>query len=142
MSWAGRGGPVTAGCKETGEQEARTDGRTEGHEHLGTPALLGPPAERAAPSPVPDGRGGAQASRPKAEGLILVCGSLTEASGLLTKPPTKVTTGQTANTDARSMPPPGVEPAGEGPGSADHLGGERVTKYPENASENRLTAVI
>lgn len=51
MSWGGH----TAGCKETGKQEARTDSRMEGHEHLGTPALPEPPAERAAPGPVPDG---------------------------------------------------------------------------------------
>lgn len=102
MSW----GVVTAGCKETGEQEARSD-RTEGHERLRTPVLPGLPAERAAPGPVPDGQGGAQASRPKAEGLIPVCGLLTEASGLLIKPPTKVTTGRMANTDACYAPAQG-----------------------------------
>ena len=50
-----RGGGVTAGCKQTGEQEARTESRTEGRERLRTPVLPGPPAERAAPGPVPDG---------------------------------------------------------------------------------------
>lgn len=85
-------------------QEARIDSRTEGHDYLRTPVLPGPPAERAAPGPVPHGRGGAQVSRPKAEGLIPVCGLLTEASGLLIKPPTKVTIGRMANTDACYAP--------------------------------------
>lgn len=53
-------------------------------------------------------RGGAQMSRPKAEGLIPVCDLLTEASGLFIKPPTKVTMGHMA----RFVPGPGVKPAG------------------------------
>lgn len=47
-------------------------------------------------------------SRPKAEGLVLVCGLLTEASGLLMKPPTKVTIGRMANADAPYAPARGL----------------------------------
>lgn len=68
---------------------------------------------------------GAQVSRPKAQALILVCGLLTKASGLFTKPPTEVTIGQTPlmpvvpRTEAKPTGGWGLDPW---PGRPYHLG--------------------
>lgn len=84
----------------------------------GSPALPGPPAERGSSQPGAGRvRWGGPGIRPKAEGLLR-CGLLTEASGLLIKPPTKVTTGQTANADACSVPPPRGGTCRRGPGKS------------------------
>lgn len=58
---------------------------TEGHE-CATPALPGPQRRGQLQPGAGRARWG-RASRPKAEGLLPVCGLLTEASGLLIKPP-------------------------------------------------------
>ena len=71
-----------------------------------------------------------------------MCGLLTEASGLLIKPPTKVAIGRMANTDAPCAPARGWNLQARAQEELTIYGGERVTKYPENASETHLTAII
>lgn len=102
----------------------------QGHECLATPALPGPPAERAAPSPGA-GRGEwGRASRPKAEGLLPVCGLLTRGKWIIDKTSHQVST-QASLLAARPCLPEAGLLSGGPKERADHLKAKRgVLKAP------------